>query len=231
MGCGRDIIITSCARTQEAVHFARQQGCSLSSQAELYYGWSHGLPGYNPANPPGVSTHEFRNDGAAYAVPRGTPLKYWQVGIDNGNSPLLIARAHERRWIATLTYPTSPSERHHVNFRREPILVVFKNLKHGSRGPRVAAMTRSLRYLGFLDVGEKGTGRFDREVERALWKFQHSYHLPADGVFGVRTSRQLKTANRSKKQERKAAMKIKDHAKRERELERIGAAYGPARDD
>lgn len=231
MGCGRDITITSCLRTDEAVRWARSKNCSLSSQAELYNGWINHLPGYNPANPPGQSTHELRNDGAAYALPVRWPLRYWQVGIDNSNSPLLCSRARARGWIATLTYPSSSSERHHVNFRKEPKLVVFRPLKLRSRGPRVAAMTRALHYLGFLHISGKGTGKFGREVERALREFQESYHLPVDGVYGVHTAAQLRAANRGRKRERKLALKIKDPKKREAALERISERYGPARDE
>lgn len=227
MGCGRDITINSCLRTDDAVRWARGEGCSLSSQPELYALFLAGRG--NPANPPGQSTHELRNDGAAYAVPVRWPLRYWQVGIDNSNSPLLCARARARRWIATLTYPNSSSERQHVNFRREPILKVFRPLKRGSRGPRVAAMTRALHYLGFLHVSAKGTGKFGESVEDALREFQRSYHLPVDGVYGVHTAAQLKTANRGRKRERKLALKIKDPKKQAAALERISERYGPAK--
>lgn len=229
MGCGRDITITSCLRTQDAVNWARSQGLQLSSQLEL---WNLAQSGRgNPANPPGYSTHECRSDGIAYSwIPRGMPLFYWMVGVDNTNVALLRQRAAARGWIFTLTYPGSPREGHHGNFRREPVLITFKPLARGSRGRRVGEMTRGLAYLGFLrGEGPDGTGHFGAKVQEALEDFQRRYHLPADGVYGVHTDRQLKTANRGRKRERKAAMKIKDRATREFELARISRRYGPAR--
>lgn len=228
MGCGADITITSCLRTESAVWWARRNGLSLSSQVELWNGWLRRLPGYNPANPPGHSTHELRNDGIAYAGWSGMPLRYWQVGIDNDNSPLLCARARDRGWIATVTYPNSASERHHVNFRKEPRIKVFKVLKHGSRGRRVAAMTSALEYLGYLrGFGADGTGLFDHHVERALERFQRDWHQTADGIYGAHTAKQLKACVRGRKRARKAAHKIKDPHERKQELERIGRRYGP----
>src|SRR5574338_641730 len=56
------------------------------SQYQLWYGWIHRLPGYNPANSPGRSSHEIRSDGVAYRGPVGRKLKWWQLGLDISDS-------------------------------------------------------------------------------------------------------------------------------------------------
>lgn len=226
MGFGRDITLNSCDRTQAGVNFARQQGCTLSSQAELFSGFAAGLPGFNPANRPGQSTHERRNDGVAYPGPVGMPLRYWQVGIDSSNSPLALARARERGWVATLTYPGSPREAQHINFRKEPLLVVFRPLKKGSRGRRVSTLTARLAYLGY-DV--ERTGGFGDRVEAAVKHFQRDWQLPRDGQVGVHTQKQLEVAVRGKKRCRKAALRVKDKAQRDRALDRCGVRWGAQR--
>jgi putative peptidoglycan binding protein len=226
MGFGRDITLNSCDRSQAGVNFARGQGCSLSSQAELFNGFIRGLPGFNPANPPGRSTHERRNDGVAYVGPAGMPLRYWQVGIDCSNAPLACARARERGWIATLTYPGNPREGHHINFRREPKLRIFRPLKKGSGGRRVKQLTARLAYLGYLD---KATGGFGDKVEEALRRFQHDTHAAVDGIYGIHTHKQLLQDVRGRKRCRKAAMKIRDRERRERALRKCNRRFGPAR--
>jgi hypothetical protein len=58
----------------------------------------HHAPGANPANGPGQSTHERRNDGIAYPGPVGEQLEYWQVGMDWDNPP---AGNTTRRWTGS----------------------------------------------------------------------------------------------------------------------------------
>src|SRR4051812_22199073 len=72
--------LQSCYRAADAEALLHR--CGKHSQAELYNGRLRRLPGYNPANPPGRSTHELRNDGVAYAGWAGRRLHYWQVGLD-----------------------------------------------------------------------------------------------------------------------------------------------------
>jgi peptidoglycan hydrolase-like protein with peptidoglycan-binding domain len=227
LGFGRDVVLTSCLRTQAAVDFARARGARLSSQAELFDGWQRRLPGFNPANPPGQSTHECRNDGVAFPGPARLPLRYWQVGVDclfQGGSGVATvrARASARGWTFTLTYPGNPREAHHGNFRREPIL--FRPLKRGSRGPRVAAFTRRLAYLKFLP---ERTGGFGDKVEDALKAFQRRYELVDDGVYGAQTARQLATAVRSKKACRRAARALPAGPGRDAALARCHKRFGP----
>jgi hypothetical protein len=195
--------INSALRTQAAVNYARARGAQLSSQAELYYGFVAGLPGYNPANPPGKSTHERRSDGVAYPrIPAGLPLRFWMCGLDVGgpgssraNAEAFCAAARRHGWIATITYPTSPLEQHHVNFRKKPRRIP-PALKVGSRGKRVRKYSRRLWFLR-----SKGGQRhypihgpkdvFDKEMRRAVMDFQGEYGLVKDGVIGVHTAHQI----------------------------------------
>lgn len=113
--------LNSCYRGADAEGLLHRLG--KHSQRELYNAWRHREPGANPANPPGRSTHELRNDGTAYAGAPGAELRWWQVGIDidDGHVPAFIAAAGKRGWKLTRTYPASRSEYHHLNFRRPPL--------------------------------------------------------------------------------------------------------------
>lgn len=195
--------LNSCDRSQEAEPQLKRLG--KMSQRQLFDGWTRRVPGFNPANPPGFSTHERRNDGAAYPVPRGMPLRYWQVGMDWTESDKVIAAAAKLGFTATRTYPRDQREYHHLNFRREPRFTVFSPLKRGSKGVRVARMAKQLAHAydaegrPYLDQGQ---GIFDEKVEAALKRFQHEWDQKPDGVFGEQTSRQLAVAVRVGRQGR-----------------------------
>jgi len=78
-----------------------------------------------PANPPGYSTHELRNDGVAYPkLRRGATIPWWACGIDVNDSDVhrVIAVAAKHGWKVSQTYPNSKGEYHHLNFRRPPLL-------------------------------------------------------------------------------------------------------------
>lgn len=113
--------LVSCLRDQAAVGWARRRGARLQSQPELWNGWVRRLPGVNPANPPGFSTHELRNDGPAYPnLPRGARLPWWAAGQDwePAKVPAVIAAYRALGWLVTRTYPSSLREAQHVNVRR-----------------------------------------------------------------------------------------------------------------
>lgn len=184
--------LNSCYRGTDAEWLLKKYG--KQSQAQLYYGWIHRLPGYNPANPPGFSTHELRNDGVAYWGWRGRKLFYWQVGMDWGNSSAVIAAFRAHGWIATRTYPGSTLEFHHLNLRKEPIFKL-SDLKVGSKGRRVVTLTRRLAFVNSPRdhqpyLSHKYT-TFTHAVETAVKEFQHDHGLKADGVAGPATIRQL----------------------------------------
>lgn len=89
------------------------------SQAALYAGWIARRLGFNPANPPGRSTHEYRSDGVPYRGPIGRPLAWWQLGLDVTESVQLVTILNRLGYSAFRPY-SDPREAHHVNFRRSP---------------------------------------------------------------------------------------------------------------
>lgn len=161
--------------------------------------WQHMPPGV--ANPPGRSTHELRNDGAAYRGWAGMPLRYWQCGIDVDNAHVrsFIRAAAKHGWTSTITYPSSPVEYHHVNFRKEPRFTILKPLRRGSKGARVVTLTRRLAFIkdpqGHHYLDHKYY-TFTSAVERAVRRYQNDHHQHVDGIAGVQTMRQLDASTR-----------------------------------
>lgn len=189
--------LNSCYRGKDARALLHK--CGKKDQAELYEGWRKHLPGFNPANRPGRSTHELRNDGVAYWGWPGRILRYFQVGQDWDDTPAVIRAYRKHGWIATLTYPNNPGERQHVNLRKEP-KIKRKSLKVGSKGRRVVALTRRLAYVKSpRDHAPYLTHKyqtFTHEVEHAVKVFQREHHLKADGIAGPATLRQLAASTR-----------------------------------
>lgn len=112
--------LQSCYRGNDAVRLLHKNG--KHSQTELYAGWVARRRGFNPANPPGRSTHELRSDGVAYkGVPAGGKLAWWQCGMDFNDAavPALISAAAKRGWGLRRPY-SSGSEYHHINFTHKP---------------------------------------------------------------------------------------------------------------
>ncbi len=89
------------------------------SQAALYAGWVRRQAGFNPANPPGRSTHELRSDGVAYRGPVGRPLSWWQLGLDVSEAEELRAVLNRLGYSAFRPYADG-REAHHVNLKRNP---------------------------------------------------------------------------------------------------------------
>jgi hypothetical protein len=113
--------LQSCYRGADAAALLHALG--KHTQEELWDGWQHRRPGFNPANPPGRSTHELRNDGVAYKRwPVGWRIPSWACGIDLDDAHVdhFIVVCARHGWKVTRTYPTSPGESHHVNLRRPP---------------------------------------------------------------------------------------------------------------
>jgi len=114
-------ILTSCYRGSDPQGARILHKHGKHTQAQLYWGWTHHLPGFLPANRPGTSTHELHSDGVAYHGPVGRKLEWWQCGMD-------IDDAHVRSFIRHLgakgvkahrPYHTG-SETHHVNLMKRP---------------------------------------------------------------------------------------------------------------
>jgi GH24 family phage-related lysozyme (muramidase) len=115
--------LQSCYRGADAEPLLHQLG--KHSQAELYQAWLHGVPGYAPANAPGRSTHELRNDGKAYSQWKaGAAIPWWACGIDIDDAHVVsfINVAAKHGWKVSRTYPSSRAEYHHVNFRKPPLM-------------------------------------------------------------------------------------------------------------
>ena len=93
------------------------------SQVKLYAGWIARRAGFNPANPPGRSTHELRSDGVPYRGPVGRPLSWYQLGLDVSDSSDLLFVLNHLGYTAFRPYK-SGSEVHHLNLRTSP----YKNL-------------------------------------------------------------------------------------------------------
>ena len=186
--------LVSCDRSPAAEPLLKQNG--KMSQRELFEGFKAGRPGFNPANPPGRSTHERRNDGIAYPGPARTPLPYWCVGMDWSNAKGVVAAAKQEGFIATITYPGNKRELHHVNFRKEPrVPVQLKPLKLGMKGARVKKLTQRLMIVKDPDTGtpylDQPSMTFTERVEKAVKSFQFDHDHHTDGIVGPQTQRQL----------------------------------------
>ena len=95
------------------------------SQAALYAGWIARRAGFNPANPPGRSTHELRSDGTAYRGPVGRPLLWWQLGMDCTESDQLLRVLRARGYRPFRPYSVG-SERHHINLQKSPTKTLIR---------------------------------------------------------------------------------------------------------
>jgi hypothetical protein len=162
------------------------------NQAWIYANYPPGV-----ANPPGRSTHELFNDGAAYPGFAGEKLEPWQLGIDvdDAHVQAFISEARRRGWVVTITYPGSAVEYHHVNFRFKPHTAPpFKPLHHGSRGSRVIKLSRRLHFIRHRTGApflSRRYFKFKLEVVEAVKEFQREHKLTADGVVGTHTHEQI----------------------------------------
>lgn len=192
--------LNSCDRSPEAEPFLKRLG--KMSQRQLFDGFQAGRPGFNPANPPGRSTHERRNDGAAYPGRAGTRLEAWQVGMDWTDPQAVVRAASRRGWVVTVTYPTNAREAHHLNFRKAPEFEI--ELKRGDKGRRVEEVTEKLARLRSPKTTEPYLDHrhvaFDKWVVAAVKRFQEDYHQKVDGKYGSQTATQLEVALREQKQ-------------------------------
>lgn len=107
----------------------RQEGVAEKfgkmSQAALYRCWqtfastgSCPCSSCNPANPPGRSTHELRDDGI-YGGPAGRELEPWQLGVDATEADQLRAIAQELGFDLRRPYADA-REQHHSNLFENP---------------------------------------------------------------------------------------------------------------
>ncbi len=64
-----------------------------------------------------------------------------------------------------------------------------KNLKVGSSGDAVIALQKVLKMKKYY-IGEVN-GRFNKELKKAVMKFQTDYHIDIDGIVGPKTKSYL----------------------------------------
>lgn len=205
-----DAPIISCAREQAAEPLLRRLG--KMSQRELYQcAQAKKATGAcpdscggncNPANPPGQSTHERYNDGVAYAWwPARFRIPVWARGIDvqRDRVAAFCAEARGQGYTVTLTYPGSPNESQHVNFRKAPKISLWKirPWHPGDGGRRGKEITGILRTI--LDPQTRrpyllGSGA--AAVELAVKAFQRDHAQKPDGIVGVHTIRALRAVKR-----------------------------------
>lgn len=194
--------LNSCDRSNDAEPFLSKFG--KMSQRQLFDGFQQHKAGFNPANPPGFSTHERHNDGVAYPGPRGAQLEWWQVGMDWDNPPAVVKAAAKLGWIVTTTYPNSAREVQHLNFRKEPE-TEFPIVHEGATGPDVQKMTKALATVkspvDHHPYLPEAFPHYGPKVVAALKKFQKEHHQNADGKMGPQTATQLSVAARQHAQD------------------------------
>ena len=194
--------LNSCDRSPEAEPILHRFG--KHSQRELYEAFIHHAPGATPANTPGQSTHERRNDGVAYPGPAGAQLEYWQVGMDWNNPPAAMAAARQLGWIATTTYPHSTHEAQHVNFRKEPEAGI-PSARPGADGDDVRKITHILATIRspvhHQPYLPEAFPHYGPKVTAAVERFQREHHQEVDGIVGPHTATQLAVALRRHQQD------------------------------
>lgn len=84
--------------------------CSLNCRPDCY-------GNCNPANPPGLSSHELKGDGIVGKT--GTNLPWWQMGMDTSDADNLRNVLNRLGYDAYRPY-SHPREQHHTNLRTNP---------------------------------------------------------------------------------------------------------------
>lgn len=111
-------VATSCDRRSAPPAVVRLiHRLGKKTQAELWYGWSHRLPGYLPANQPPYGSHMEVGDGVVGA--RGEKLPWWRIGIDTTYATDLRLVLTQQGYGVTRPYATA-SEEHHSNLTEDP---------------------------------------------------------------------------------------------------------------
>jgi hypothetical protein len=187
--------LESCFRGSEARAILARFG--KHDQAYLWNGWVRHLPGFNPANPPGFSTHECFNDGPAFpSIRRGGRIPEVCVGQDWSNGAHVVQIYRAMGVNAALTYPGSVREKQHINIRQAPKNLKLP-LKLWDKGKRVVALANHLmeceqpngkRYLKLAGPQEQALrprrrtgaqGVPARSPPRARWRLRADERTPA----------------------------------------------------
>lgn len=205
------LALASCYRGDDPNGVAILHRFGKRNQRELYDGFIRGLPGFNPANRPGTSTHECRNDGVAYSWwPWGARIPWWAVGQDWGSGAGAAAAYNRLGYLAAVTYPGNPREQQHVNLRRKPkraSVWARRPLKRGSQNRRVRRVRWQLEHVHdpqthkrYLErkpgLSRRQRGHYGAELENAVKRFQRDHDQRDDGVVGPHTHHQLAVSYR-----------------------------------
>jgi hypothetical protein len=133
------------------------------------------------------------------AAEPGSSNHGWGVAVDLASQRM--------RWIVdhigakygfSKAWSDAPGEWWHIRFDPAHLtadLSPKKALRLRSTGPRVEALQRRLRALGFKSVpapGHSGYGYFGRATRSAVIRFQRKHHLHADGIVGESTTTALR---------------------------------------
>ncbi len=211
--CGQSL--NSCFRGSEARALLRRLG--KMDQATLYNGWLRRLPGFNPANPPGNSTHECYSDGVAPpGYRRGARIPDDMVGEDWSNGPRVIQEYREMGLPAYRPYSDGREAQHVCMSKRPRRIGYFVAMKIGVKDKRVIVLKRRLAYCPRpkKEGGERyykadkqslKSKIFTRNLEIAVKRFQRDHGLREDGIVGQQTWSQLDGSTRYWKRRRKRA--------------------------
>lgn len=124
-------VISGDRRNHVAQRFGHSSQKQLWDCYQAYLATGHCNCGScNPANPPGHSTHEYRDGSGSYPYgrPDGAKLAPWMLGLDlasNEEASAFCAAANRLGYTFFQPYNTG-SELHHVNLRHNPLPTLKK---------------------------------------------------------------------------------------------------------
>jgi lysozyme len=208
--------LNSCFRGAEAKALLAKLG--KKDQATLYWGWVRRLPGYNPANPPRLSTHECFCDGLfPPGYRRGQRIPPECVGQDWTNGSRVVGVYRSMGIPAVLPY-SDVRERHHVGIPRPPKAFdkARPTLQPGDKSVWTISLQNKLSFVAMPRSGGRRyfTGKkrgltYGPITQRAVMAYQHDHGLRPDGVVGDHTWNQLNYSVAWFKKHRKATPKTK----------------------
>lgn len=123
---GATFDVVSCIRVDSILkQHNKQYGTNLHGQQYLYD--NQNKPGFNPANPPSMTSHCYYSDGnAVYKRPSGghasagQKIVWYQIGIDTSDSDSVLKIGNSIGFHIVRPY-SSGSEAHHLCFTVSPI--------------------------------------------------------------------------------------------------------------
>lgn len=179
-------------------------------------------PGFNPANPPKLTSHCWFSDGnpayrtaAGVHIPAGGKLPRYGHGTDvddigkiENNSHLLLVSTN-RGFHFARPY-VSGSEIHHLVLVIDPTMALVDLGLHLRTlapsihpGKDIEHAQRMLQHLGYLGKAHPVGQKYGQQAQAAIKKFKRGHDLPSsDATFGVKGWKALETANAKKLKEK-----------------------------